>query len=190
MKKVLFVVLGIVMNSLAYAAPVTWDVNGHSYDFISSNISWNDAKSQAGSLGGYLAVITSSDENQFLLSNFATGQNSNFAWIGGWQYDKLEEPAGHWQWVTNESWNYTNWGGIEPNSYQVDEDYAMYNLGLTFANINAGQWGDARPVPSGADPVIGFLVERNTNVSPEPVSMLLFGMGGIAMVLIKRKKKI
>lgn len=182
-------ILGMVISSTVYAAPVKWSGNEHSYEYISGAVTWNDAKTQAESVGGYLATITSADENQFLLSNFSMANSSNFAWIGGYQYDKLAEPAGHWRWVTDENWSYTNWGGIEPNSRQGDEDYAMFNMGSSFAGIVPGQWGDATPVPSGYDPVVGYFVEYNPKAVPEPISMFLFGMGGVAIVASKKLRK-
>ena len=189
MKKVIMSLFWVsLLCSTSYASPVLWSINNHSYDFVSANISWFDAKTQAESLGGYLATITSADENSFLLSSFSNGQGSNFAWIGGYQYDKLDEPSGHWRWVTDEPWSYTNWGGIEPNSRQANEDYAMYNIGSTFASINSGQWGDAEPVPSIYDPVVGSLVEYdNTSVVPEPTTVSLLGLGALGL-LFRRKK--
>lgn len=190
MKKVLICLLFIVgMCPITYAAPITWSDNNHTYDFKAGSFTWQEAKAQAELDGGYLATVTSASENAFLLSHFFSNTGSNFAWLGGYQYDNAAEPAGHWRWVTNdEPWAYTNWGGIEPNSRQANEDYAMFNIGTSFAGIAPGQWGDAVFVPSGYDPVNGYLIEHNPVVTPEPVSSTLFLLGGGAMAFLRRKQ--
>src|ERR1043166_7346297 len=55
------------------AAPVQWTTgpgaNGHFYEaFASTGISWEDAQAAALSLGGYLATLTSAEENEFVFN--------------------------------------------------------------------------------------------------------------------------
>jgi hypothetical protein len=188
--------ISITLN--VFAAPVYWADNGHYYDFVPTSTTWHTARSQSEGLtylgmNGYLATVTSANENAFLNTQYNNGQSSRFAWIGGYQYDKLAEPAGHWRWVTDELWSYTNWGGIEPNNNNTAlEDYAMFNIGALFAGtqgIQSGQWGDAIPTPHSGDPVVGYFVEYGpSSVVPEPTSMILFGLGGLAFSFIRRKK--
>lgn len=194
MQKVLMSLLGVLaLCATSYAAPVKWDVNGHSYDFINTNISWSDAKAQAESSGGYLATITSAEENEFIRSSFYTGQGSNFAWIGG------DEPNddGNWQWATGPEagiqfstlkiptppFNYANWGGIEPNDFKDNEDFAMFNIGLTFERINPGQWGDAEPRPNTFNPVIGYLVEYNPRKVSKIGYFILFALLSVYLLI-------
>ena len=107
MKKVLMgLLLSVAFCSNLYAAPILWSDNNHSYEYMTGSMTWQAAKSQSESLGGYLATITSAAENSFLSTILITGTGSKFAWIGGYQYDKNAEPAGHYRWVTSEPWSY------------------------------------------------------------------------------------
>ena len=88
---------------------------GHYYKLYTTLSNWSTAKSSAIAVGGYLATVTSSTENQFLYSN---GLAANTPWIGG--TDEVTENT--WAWVTGETWNYSNWGSGEPNN-SGNEDY-------------------------------------------------------------------
>lgn len=159
-------------------APIQWPVevggNGHWYDFMPGSETWHVARNAAANthfmgIPGHLATITTPSENAFLNENFSTRVASYFAWIGG--FEPLDN--GVWRWFDGAEagiqfsnyvdatppFNYVNWGGIEPNDNNPNEDFLMYNLGRTFAGIGPGQWADATPIPSAADPVVGYLVE-------------------------------
>ncbi len=149
-------------------AAIQWPVqdggNDHWYEFVPASLTWHGARTAAtGSefqgQPGHLVNITSSSENAFLLSQFGTGGQSQFAWIGG--YEPLDD--GVWRWAdgpeANDLFGYSNWGGIEPNDNKLNEDYAMLNIGAYFRGIGSGQWADASPTPSSDDPVIGYIAE-------------------------------
>jgi hypothetical protein len=164
------------------AAQVRWPENGHYYSFERLQTSWTEAKAIAESRRGFsnwhghLATITSAEENAFVLSIVAATEHPAFAWIGGY------EPGddGRWVWgsgpelgtqfsqsrVATAPSFYANWGGIEPNDHKADEDYLMMNVGGDFAEINRGQWADADRVPNPTDPVIGFVVEYESEGPP------------------------
>lgn len=128
---------------------VQWKVedggNGHYYQYIydyDNPVDWNTAKTKAELRGGYLATITSQEENDWIANTFPlTSHLSHLNWIGGYQ-DKNDpsysEPSGGWKWVTNEPMDYLNW----PTPYQPDnwngpggyEDY------LTI--MPTGAWND------------------------------------------------
>jgi len=77
-------------------------------DHNASRITWEDAKTEAESLGGYLAVITSETENNAVRA--AIGG----VW-GGWL--GIHKPAGgSWESITGEAVTYTNWfsEGLNP----------------------------------------------------------------------------
>lgn len=72
--------------------------NGHYYMAFKETVSWQAAKARCQEMGGYLATITSAEENAFV----ARLENAN-AWVGG----KLTNDS--WTWITGEKFSYDNW---------------------------------------------------------------------------------
>ncbi|MDR4506212.1 MAG: hypothetical protein MRK01_15680 [Candidatus Scalindua sp.] len=155
MKKVLilFIVPAIVFgfNIYSFAAPIQWSNNGHWYDLIFESKNWNEARDAAtsktfNSLQGHLATITSDEENAFLVTNFLQGQAGKGFWLGGYQLPGQKNTGDGWQWVTDETWSYSNWwlGNVvpEPNDWpgmgveDGEEDY------MGFSHESFGQWND------------------------------------------------
>ena len=129
-------VVAILAASLqAWAAePVRWKKgdggNNHYYDVVAmpNGISWEDASLDAEAQGGYLATLTSSEENDFvvpLLRDLAlwkqiTSNPYRFAgpWIGGRQAEFAAEPDGGWRWITGEPVQFPGaWLEGEPNNF-------------------------------------------------------------------------
>jgi hypothetical protein len=77
--------------------------NGHSYQRIDTEKTWQDARDYCEEQGGYLATITSEAENRFVYDQ--VGKDDIWIWLGG--TDRYEE--GQWEWVTGETWDYENW---------------------------------------------------------------------------------
>ena len=93
---------------------------------------WLDAKAYAEKLGGYLVVVTSEEENQFV-SDLVRSKNMYQAfWIG--LTDEAEE--GRWKWVNGEPFEYSSWESGEPNGGR-GENYV--NMG----HVNPTKWNDA-----------------------------------------------
>lgn len=123
--------------TVGFAQPVEWPIadggNGHFYEAVAvpGDIVWTDAQAAAVAAGGYLATITSPEENAFVFSLTVTRaevwfhpNNSLGPWIGGWQDPNdpgYSEPAGGWKWVTGEVWGYTAWHSGEPNNVWGDD---------------------------------------------------------------------
>ena len=137
------IIIGIVMT-LGTAASVHADIpadssvyNGHSYKVYNTSATWKEAESYCESLGGYLAVITSSQENAFVNSIVKKSGTKKHYWLGG--SDEVSE--GTWTWVTGEAFSYKNWQSGQPND-KTDHDpnghdyLEMVNLG----NRNSGKW--------------------------------------------------
>ena len=134
--------------------------NNHFYQFITANgISWTNAKAAAEQLNffgmqGYLATVTSAQENQFILSKIQ-GQ--------GWMGASDEQVEGVWRWMTGpeagqQFWQglgngsvvnglYNNWASGEPND-SGGEDYAHF--------LTNGQWND---FPLSLGSIQGYVVE-------------------------------
>lgn len=110
-----------VLVNCAAAAPIYYSGNGHFYDaiYVPGGITWEEANDKAQSssysgINGHLATITSQEENNFIVNNFGLMDY----WLGGFQPDGSSEPDSGWQWVTGETWDYTNWDiSGEPNNH-------------------------------------------------------------------------
>ena len=81
---------------------------GHFYKVVDGTLTWDGAKLACENYGGHLATITSQEEQEVIQS---LNTDNNRLWIGGYQ-----DTDGNWRWVTDELWNYTNWGDGEPNN--------------------------------------------------------------------------
>ncbi|MEO0329685.1 MAG: lectin-like protein [Pseudomonadota bacterium] len=192
----------IASVTLANAAPVHFSsgsgANGHYYEVVKSKTNYLNAQSIADSmqfngLQGYLATITSAEEQSFLESNFG---KTFPAWIGA----SDEGSPDIWSWITGPEAGtvfydgsltvqpgYSNWNGTgEPNGGDV-ENYAVFRqFGTT------GQWNDAIETAERF-----FLVEYGGITAPPgntltpvplPASALLLAGGLAAMGFGLRKK--
>lgn len=142
---------------------------GHFYQFFSApGISWSDAKAAAESkslfgLQGYLATITLTSENGFIVSRV-----SGTAWIGA----SDAETDGTWKWVTGPEagqvfWSgrengtsvggrFNNWNVGEPNESGGNEDYAH----MMDWSDPPGRWNDLPNAGGGGQYApTGYIVE-------------------------------
>jgi hypothetical protein len=120
------------LSSYALGEPVQWSQNGHWYEVVSvtSGINWADANSAATAQGGYLATLTSADENSFVFELTQTAVPSVWysaaEWtVGPWLGGTDAEVEGDWKWVTAEPWSYSSWLGGQPDNWN-NEDHLSY----------------------------------------------------------------
>lgn len=143
----------------AFADIVEWPTssggNGHFYEsvYVPEGISWLDARDLAEQRGGYLATLTSPEENAFVFQLVAGDllywQNGSGPLLGGYQ-DRTApdyvEPAGGWRWVTGEPCSYTNWSGGGPSGFGPsgdNEDFLHFGAeGTEFDPIPTALWND------------------------------------------------
>lgn len=118
--------------------PTFW-VNGSSvYTLVSG--SWTESQTKAVAMGGNLATVSSTAENDFLWTTIAKPNlaTSPFGiWIG--LNDVAEE--GTWVWASGEPVTYTNWAGGQPDNWQ-NEDW------VHFWGYTEGAWNDLRDTSS------------------------------------------
>lgn len=141
------IISGAVLHLRAHGQCTSWPVssggNGHCYELIlDSAISWPHAQQAANALGGSLATITSSCEQQFVESLIQNGPNQTGAyWIGLRQAEN-----GEFEWVIPEPDVFANWSQGEPNNYGGVETCGHL---LWTANpqgeyfYRRGEWNDA-----------------------------------------------
>ncbi len=110
---------------------------------------WKDAKDYCQSRGGYLVIISSAGENNFVKN---LGEKTS-KWIGYYQDpDTLadnngwpegcpgNEPTGCWKWLPNEASTYTNWHSGEPNNARGIENCAHMLSDGTWNDNNCLAW--------------------------------------------------
>ncbi len=148
----------------------TWTANGHGYELVAApGVTWRAARVAAETRGGYLATITSAEEDAFVFSLLAAATSfwsagSQGPWLGGYQPAGAAEPAGGWCWATGEPWTYANWNGAsgEPNQCNGNpEDYLQYY------SYDVPRWNDA---PDGSI-VPGYVVEYDRADDAPPAAV-------------------
>jgi hypothetical protein len=169
-KKSVYFILAIAAGAYTHAAVLN-PANGHLYDIVPGAKSWSDANAEAIAMGGYLATITSAEENDFIAATFPSAVELGF-WLGGFQPGG-PEPDGGWEWVTGEPFHYTNWAGGEPNDAGGEDRLHFDTFGT-----GGGTWND---LSDGVFPenVDGFVIEFDDGVhTPDGGATLgLLGIG-------------
>ena len=166
--------------------------NGHLYEFVATNLSWEGALAAAAAatpIPGYtahLVTITSQGEDDFVKA--LTG-SATFVWAAGTD----EETEGTWKWAAGPEAGQTffifngaqvgfsNWNPGEPNNVGA-EDYLHFKA-------NQGNWNDIFSTFSSG----GYVVEYSLNPSaiPEPAvwAMLVAGFGFVGNTLRRRDRR-
>jgi hypothetical protein len=165
--------------------PVQWKRseggNGHWYRpvLVPEGINWVEAQLRAAARGcaWHLVSITSEAEDQFVFGLIANKEEFfvvesptiNGPWLGGFQKNATDEPSGEWRWMTNESFEYTNWDSGEPNNDAAgcpqelcpgvlggSEDFLHYKRIVT-GNGDLPIWNDSHHNAL----LSGFILERD-----------------------------
>ena len=110
--------------------------NGHSYKAFDVGYVWDDAEAYCESIGGYLAAVTSAEENAFVY-NLISGGAKNVYWLGGFL------SGNEWRWNTGEGWNYTNWGNNKPDNYNDHAEDRVQMYRVSYNSNPVSSWNDA-----------------------------------------------
>ena len=101
---------------------------GHSYKFFREVMSWHEAKRRCEGMGGHLATIEDSAENEFIgdLAKQSLPEigNRDGVWLGG--TDELRE--GRWVWIDGTEMRFQRWGAGQPNNKPNAEHYMVFLL--------------------------------------------------------------
>ncbi|GHU37861.1 hypothetical protein FACS1894105_10740 [Clostridia bacterium] len=161
--------------------------NGHSYKVYEQSMTWTDAKAYAESLGGHLVTITSAAEQTFIESIRSSSDSAKINyWIGASQANSSSK----WQWVTGETWDYTNWGSGQPDRYGTSSSEiscAMF-MNKDSARQVVTKWGDTNNTHTHTNfpdvynqQNVGFIVEWDSGTNATPATTgdttVTFGTG-------------
>ncbi|BCG63573.1 MAG: hypothetical protein methR_P1301 [Methyloprofundus sp.] len=176
----------------AQAIPVQWTsgagANNHWYDFIGGSNTWTSAQTSAlgstfNGMTGYLATITSAEENNFLVA---------LSSIDGWIGATDEANEGEWLWANGpeagtQFWQGTSTGaavGGNFSSWNTGEPNNVGAVGEDYAHLQGGRWND---LPNGSNR--GYFVEFSgvTSSVPEPMTLWLLASGLIGFGAMRKK---
>ncbi len=165
--------------------------NGHYYQAIlqPGGISWDAAQTNALNAGGYLASITSSNENNFIYGLIGgttaywtdDSGGGDGPWIGGVKLPGPLSPT-NWTWDTGEAFTYQNWAWGQPNNINGYQDHIQF---YSYSGLISNTWNDAANILDEAY-VPGYIIEYNNNpyATNTGFSILSVGRSGPTNVLI------
>ena len=105
---------------------------GHTYKIYDlGNNSYNAAKQFCKKQGGYLATISSKEEND-ILYDYVKKSGYTDAYFG-----LMRTEENKWVWVNGEESTYRNWASGESNNTNGNENYGMF-----YWKFTNGQWND------------------------------------------------
>ena len=148
--------------------PVEDPTTGHVYQVISAALTWPEARAAAAAMvfdgrSGHLVAINSAAENAFLTETFGA-EALHMHWIGGFQESGGSEPAGAWTWVTDEPFNYQNWGSGEPDDLTPNENALAFDHS---SSADGKEWNDLQSTRQ----LSGYVVEFGRSSLPSCTSV-------------------
>ncbi len=138
-------------------------LEGHSYQIVVEDATWQEAYDRAAAAGGHLATITSQEEYDTIcaLADQAMAETGvRYLWLGA------RRGSGGWTgsdcWITGEEWSFQLWYPGEPSGQDTDgtvEDvlclWNVENSGWTF-NDQRNDLISVLPTVSGS---VGYVIE-------------------------------
>lgn len=103
--------------------------NGHTYKAYNKRVTWQSAKELCEAHGGHLAIVSSSEIQDFLETFI-----SDPVWIGGYSPDGTKT---NWKWVDGSNIIWTNWSTGKPD--KTGGTAVQIGLGSSW---NSGKWNN------------------------------------------------
>ena len=168
--------------------------DGHFYKYVSTELSWTDAKTAAASttyygLQGYLCTVTSAAENSFILG--IQDNADGVLWLGGSDDVSQGTSEGIWKWVTGPeagttfyqggtayNGSYVNWGPSQPSNDGNVENYLQFFTNRNSSTLPPGKWNDRKNTTAtgyiieyggmSGDPTINMTTTTTLNIDVVP----------------------
>ena len=122
-------------ESVVYMDDMAYDTTtGHFYK-LSSVGTYEQVNAEAKESGGYLACISSAEENEIVAKVSSTGKTTTSSYIG---LMRNKENIHEWMWADGSEVNYTNWNEGEPNS----ENETVAEIYDSTRSPGAEKWND------------------------------------------------
>ncbi|XP_076111582.1 perlucin-like protein [Mytilus galloprovincialis] len=128
---------------------------GHCYFFSPDGKTWHDAEKQCTNMGGYLAKITDSAENSWVVDML---NKSAIFYHGFWMGMTDLKKEGEWRWVDGSSVRFYNWSPNQPDDNNNREDCGH------FWSLHHYEWNDA---PCNLDNM-GYICECSHELNCRP----------------------
>jgi Lectin C-type domain/PEP-CTERM motif len=168
-----------VLLSPTFVSPV----NNHSYILILEQLAWTDSEATAVSLGGHLATVRNSAEDQWIHDTFSNyGFVERNLWIGLNDSDQNNT----WEWVSGEPVTYLPlpWAVGEPNNIEGNEHYVHIlkppQTGWNDLDVNGVGFNGAFVRPFG-------LIEVAAVPEPSTMALAVLGVASLSWMPIRRR---
>lgn len=130
---------------------------GHYYYISNCSATWDEANAAAIEMGGYLATLTSMEENVWVTEKVDVDAGNGYffemVWIG------LRGENGIYEWANGETSGFDNWAPSEP----VYADGAAL---IDYDNFNPERDWTTHPVNDGLYHIVEFPYQPNCNNNP------------------------
>jgi len=139
MKKIwgIFTIAVILITSSCAFLPAPVKTVEKTFQLFEVSMTWEEAKAYCESLGGFLATITTEEEQRYIETVIAGG-SMNYYWIGGFCENDRQ-----FKWITGEPMNFSAWVWGEPNNYQGNQDkIVIYRVNNPVTGGGQYRWDD------------------------------------------------
>ena len=130
----------------------------NSYKMFDTTMTWTDAKAYCELLGGHLACISSTEEDN-VVYDMIKASKLDTCWIGG------VRNGNSFEWIDKSKFEYTHWAQSQPDNANNAEDYMEIR-------IASGEWNDNRNTACS-----GFICEFENGNRLEIPKILMLQIG-------------